>query len=193
MIRSDAARNRARVLAAAEAVLDEQGLAARMDEIARRAGVGVGTVYRHFATKEALYAAIVAARVDLLLEEAARLRASAAPHTAFFTFFARIVDDAGRKKALTSALHEAGIDIKAEQAEQRGNMRDALAALLRDAQHAGAVRPDVDLPEILALLRGASLAAETGDYPEAVLERTLAVVFDGLRPAGATRRTALPG
>ncbi|RAO08897.1 hypothetical protein MED15_06361 [Micromonospora noduli] len=182
MIRSDAARNRAKVLAAAETVLGEQGLTARMDEIARRAGVGVGTVYRHFATKEALYAAIVSARVDLLLDEAARLRVAAEPQTGFFRFFAQVVADAARKKTLTDALHSAGIDVKAEQAGQRAQMREALADLLRDAQRVGAVRPDVDLPEILALLRGASMAAETGDYASPVIDRTLAVLFDGLRP-----------
>ncbi|MGC4813056.1 TetR/AcrR family transcriptional regulator [Micromonospora sp. DT228] len=182
MIRSDAARNRAKVLAAAEIVLGEQGLTARMDEIARRAGVGVGTVYRHFATKEALYAAIVSARVDLLLDEAARLRAAAEPETGFFRFFAQVVADAAGKKTLTDALRSAGIDVKAEQADQRTRMREALADLLREAQRVGAVRPDVDMPEILALLRGASMAAETGDYAGPVVDRALAVLFDGLRP-----------
>ncbi|MEK8105759.1 helix-turn-helix domain-containing protein [Micromonospora sp. M12] len=122
-------RNRAKVLAAAEIVLGEQGLTARMDEIARRAGVGVGTVYRHFATKEALYAAIVSARVDLLLDEAARLRVAAEPQTGFFRFFAQVVADAARKKTLTDALHSAGIDVKAGQADQRTQMREALADL----------------------------------------------------------------
>jgi AcrR family transcriptional regulator len=184
MIRSDAARNREKVLLAAETVLDEQGLSARMDEIARRAGVGVGTVYRHFATKEALYQAIVLARVDLLLERAGRLAAAGEPTTAFFAFFTEIVADAGRKKVLIDALHGAGVDLKAEQGEQRTGMRDAITGLLRTAQLAGAVRSDVGLPEVLALLRGASMAAETGDYPAQVLERSLAVLFDGLRPPG---------
>jgi AcrR family transcriptional regulator len=182
VIRSDAARNRDKVLEAAEAVLGEQGLSARMDEIARRAGVGVGTVYRHFATKEALYQAIVTGRVDLLLDQAARLLATAEPETAFFTFFARIVADAGRKKALTDALHGAGIDIKAQQTGQQARMRTAIADLLHNAQRAGVVRSDVDLPEVLALLRAASMAAETGDYPAPVLDRSLAVLFDGLKP-----------
>lgn len=185
-MRSDAARNREKVLVAAEVVLGEQGPAARMDEIARRAGVGVGTVYRHFATKEALYAAIVSTRVDLLLQEAARLRASAEPQTAFFTFFTQIVSDAARKKALTDALQGAGVDLKAEQTGQRTRMRDALADLLDGAQRVGAVRPDIGLPEILALLRGASMAAETGEYSGPVLDRAVAVLFDGLRPAAAS-------
>ncbi|MEU1398106.1 helix-turn-helix domain-containing protein [Micromonospora zamorensis] len=190
MIRSDAARNRAKVLTAAEAVLGEQGLAARMDEIARRAGVGVGTLYRHFATKEVLYAAVVSARVDLLLEEADRLRAAAEPQTGFFTFFARIVGDATRKKALTDALQGAGVDVKAEQADQRAQMREALADLLHEAQRVGAVRSDVGMAETLALLRGASMAAETGDYSGPVLDRALAVLFDGLRPSATAAESA---
>ncbi|MCZ7437599.1 helix-turn-helix domain containing protein [Micromonospora sp. WMMC241] len=185
MMRADAARNRARVLAAAEVVLGEQGPAARMDEIARRAGVGVGTVYRHFATKEALYAAIISARVELLLQAAARLRTAATPKTAFFDFFTQIVADAAGRKSLTDALRGAGVDPKAEQSEQRTRMRAALTELLHDAQRVGAVRPDIDMPEVLALLRGASLAAETGDYPGPVLDRALAVLFDGVRPPTA--------
>src|SRR5690349_20626601 len=148
MIRSDAAVNRRRVLEAADAVLAEQGVAARMDEIARRAGVGVGTLYRHFATKENLYAAVVAARVDLLLEEAGRLRETADPRVAFGTFAARIVADAGRQRPLTDALREAGVDVKAGQADQRAAMHAALSGLLERAQQAGAVRPDVGLPEV---------------------------------------------
>ncbi|MCU7730823.1 TetR/AcrR family transcriptional regulator [Actinoplanes sp. KI2] len=175
------------MLQAAEAVLDEQGLSARMDEIAHRAGVGVGTVYRHFATKEALYQAIVTGRVDLLLDQATRLKTTATPETAFFTFFAEIVADAARKRALTGALHSAGIDIKAQQTDQQARMRTAITDLLHNAQRANAVRPDVDLPEILALLRGATMAAETGDYPGPTLDRSVAVLFDGLRPQAAGR------
>ncbi|MFI5836414.1 TetR/AcrR family transcriptional regulator [Micromonospora sp. NPDC051300] len=180
-MRSDAARNRAKVLAAAEAVLGEQGPAARIDEVARRAGVGVGTVYRHFATKEALYAAIVSGRVEQLLQEAARLRTIAEPQTAFFTFFTRIVADAAAKKALTDALRGAGVDLKADQTDQRTRMREALAEFLHGAQRVGALRSDVGMPEILALLRGASMAAETGEYSGPVLDRAVAILLDGLR------------
>lgn len=122
--------------------------------------------------------------VDLLLEQAAHLRAAAEPQTGFFTFFRQIVADAARKKALADALQGAGIDVKTEQADQRAQMREALTNLLHTAQRVGAVRPDVGTPEILALLRGATMAAETGDYYSGpVLDRALAVLFDGLRPS----------
>jgi hypothetical protein len=74
-----------------------------------------------------------------------------------------------RKKALTDALRGAGIDIKAQQTDQQARMRAAITQLLHNAQRANAVRYDVDLPDVLALLRGASMAAETGDYPQPVL------------------------
>lgn len=184
MPRSDALRNRAKVLEAAEEVLAEQGLTARMDAIAARAGVGVGTVYRHFATKEALWQAIVVARADLLLAEAERLRAAGDLANAFFTFFGRIVADSAAKKAYTDALRDAGINVKDGQADQVTAMRAAITGLLGDAQAAGAVRADVALPEVLALLRGASLAAETGDFPPIALE----VIYTGLRAPAAGKR-----
>ncbi|MFB9331537.1 SbtR family transcriptional regulator [Actinoplanes octamycinicus] len=109
------------------------------------------------------------------------------PETAFFTFFTRIVADAGSKKALTDALRHAGVDVKEGQEDQRGRMRATLQRLLRDGQAAGVIREDVGMPEVLALLRGASMAAETGDYPESTLDRSLTVLFDGLR----SRRTGI--
>lgn len=123
--------------------------------------------------------------------QAARLRACAEPQTAFFTFFMQIVSDAAGRKALTDALRGAGVDIKAEQTDQRAQMRDSLAHLLHGSQRAGAVRPDVGMPEMLALLRGASMAPETGEYSGPLLERAVAVLFDGLRPSVASP-TPLP-
>jgi transcriptional regulator SbtR-like protein len=90
-----------------------------------------------------------------------------------------------REKALTDALRGAGIDIKAQQTDQQARMRAAIAELLHNAQRANAVRYDVDLPDVLAPLRGASMAAETGDYPQPVLDQCLAVLLDGLKPQAA--------
>lgn len=82
-------------------------------------------------------------------------------------------------------MRGAGIDIKAQQTDQQARMRAAITQLLHNAQRANAVRYDVDLPDVLALLRGASMAAETGDYPQPVLDRCLAALLDGLKPQAA--------
>jgi hypothetical protein len=116
-----------------------------------------------------------------VLAEAERLRSEADPAGAFFELFARIVADGAGKKAYTDALRGAGIDVKQGGERQHAAMRAAIDGLLRAAQAAGPVRGDVGLPEIRALLRGASLAAETGDYPQPVLDRTLEIIFAGLR------------
>jgi AcrR family transcriptional regulator len=85
-LRADARRNREKVLAAARAVFAEQGVDAQMDDVARRADVGVGTVYRHFATKEVLLEAVVSGRLAQLTDEARALVDAADPAEAFFDF-----------------------------------------------------------------------------------------------------------
>ncbi|MEW9549302.1 TetR/AcrR family transcriptional regulator [Nonomuraea sp. NPDC050783] len=180
-MRADAQRNRARVLEAAEQVLARDGLAASMREIAEVAGVGVGTIYRQFPTKEALYQAIVLDRQRRLVERAAELAGAPDPGEAFFAFFTRVVEDSTVKKVLVDALREAGIDPKAGLPDIRG----AIAELLRRAQDAGAVRADVGMAELLALLSATSLAAQHNNWDADLRTRTLRVVFDGLRPTGA--------
>jgi len=175
-MRADAERNRARVLAAAEEVLAAEGLGASMRTVAERAGVGLGTIYRHFPTQEVLYQAIVAERLRRLVESAAEL--------SFFDFFTAVVDTAARKKALADAIADAGLDPKAGLAGISGEMRAAIAALLLRAQQQGVVRPDVGMPELLALLAAASLAAERNQWEDDLRDRTLGVIFDGLRWSG---------
>ncbi|GAA0351601.1 TetR/AcrR family transcriptional regulator [Actinoallomurus spadix] len=182
-VRADALRNRARVLEAAEAVFAEHGTTASTEQVARRAGVGVGTVFRHFPTKEALLEAVFVARLDRLATEADALMSAEDPGAAFFGFFARVVDHAATKNALSAALAEAGVDVRASTAGTGRELRRALGALLGRAQEAGAVRSDVGLPEILTLLVGASQAAEHVGGDAGVRARALAVVFDGLRAA----------
>jgi AcrR family transcriptional regulator len=181
-MRADAQRNRARVLEAAEEILAAEGLSASMRTIAERAGVGLGTIYRHFPTQEALYQAIIVERMQRLVEEARGLLAGPDPGAALFAFFTRIVQSAAHKKALADALADAGIDPKAGMADISRDMRQAIDALLGRAQQAGAVRPDVRMPELLALLAAASLAAERNQWSDGLRDRTLAIMFDGLRP-----------
>ncbi|MCO5998337.1 TetR/AcrR family transcriptional regulator [Actinoallomurus rhizosphaericola] len=194
-VRADALRNRARVLEAAEAVFAEHGTTASTEQVARRAGLGVGTVFRHFPTKEALLEAVFVARLDRLATEADGLMSAEDPGEAFFGFFARVVGHAATKNALSAALAEAGVDVRESTAETGRELRRALGALLGRAQEAGAVRPDVGLPEILTLLVGASQAAEHVGGDAEVWTRALAVVFDGLRaaPAGSDPGSGSPG
>jgi AcrR family transcriptional regulator len=159
-LRADARRNRARVLEAAEAAFASKGTSVSTEEIARDAGVGIGTVFRHFPTKEALLEAVYIARLRNLAEEAEALVSADDPGAAFFAFFARVVGHAATKNALTAALTEAGVDVQETVAETGRELKSALAALLTRAQGAGAIRDDVGLPEVMTLLVGASQAAE---------------------------------
>lgn len=180
-MRADAQRNRERVLAAAEEVLARDGLSASMRDIAARAGVGLGTIYRHFPTQEALYQAIIVDRTRRLVTEAEALSSVDDAGDAFFGYLTRIVANAAEKKAMADVLADAGIDPKAGMAHLGSDMRQAISTLLDRAQSAGTVRPDLELAEVLALLSGACMAAERHQWDPAFRDRTLSILFDGLR------------
>ncbi|MGP3915198.1 TetR/AcrR family transcriptional regulator [Nonomuraea sp. 10N515B] len=181
-LRADARRNQARVLEAAEEILAREGLSASMRTIAKHAGVGLGTIYRHFPTQEALYQAIIVERMRRLIAEADTLRTTDDPGAAFFGFFTRIVDNAKQKKTLADGLADAGIDHKAGLSDIRRQMREAIEALLTHAQQAGAVRQDLHMPEVLALLSATCMAAERNQWPADLQSTALALLFDGFRP-----------
>ncbi|MEV7549218.1 TetR/AcrR family transcriptional regulator [Amycolatopsis sp. NPDC089917] len=180
VLRADARRNRAKVLAAAEEAFAVNGLAVPLDEIARIAGVGAGTVYRHFPSKEALFQAVVLDRVEQFAQEARELLNAEDPGEAFFDFFKRVVQQASRNRALCDALAETtGLAFKAS----AGNdFRAATQALLTRAQAAGAVREDIDGDDLRALIAGC-LAAERYSLEERHLVR---IVVDGLRTFHST-------
>ncbi|MEY9926644.1 AcrR family transcriptional regulator [Catenulispora sp. GP43] len=179
-LRADARRNRARVLQAAAEAFAAEGPAVPLDEIARRAGVGAGTVYRHFPTKEELLAAVLIARMETMLAEVRDALAEPDPGPAFYTFFLTMTVDAQDKMDLAEALTSHGIDIRAATAGIAGELKGALAALLRRAQDAGAVRPDVNVEDLHALVIGAIAAARAA--PSADVPRVAGLVADGLRP-----------
>jgi AcrR family transcriptional regulator len=184
VLRADARRNRARVLEAAEAAFASKGTSASTEEIARDAGVGIGTVFRHFPTKEALLEAVVVGRLERLAAEAASLATAEDPGSAFFSFFASAVDRSATKIALADALAAAGVDVERAAAEVGRELRRTMGVLLGRAQAVGAVREDATVADVIALLVGASRAAEHAGWDRGVQTRTVAIMLDGLRPAG---------
>jgi AcrR family transcriptional regulator len=178
--RADARRNRALLLDAAEAVFAAKGTGAATEEVARAAGLGIGTLFRHFPTKEELLAAVLAARLHRLADEARALAASEDPGAAFIDYFRRVVTASGTKLAIADALAEAGVDSSTVTKEAGAALGAALAGLLTRAQRAGAIRSDIGLPELIALLAGTSRAARHAATAE-VRDRAITVVVDGLR------------
>ena len=185
-LRADAARNRQRVLDVAQAVFAADGLAVPIDAIARHARLGVGTIYRHFPTKEALFAAIVIERMDRLAAEARALARARDPGEAFFGFLSRLLDEGAAKKDLAHALAGSGFELTS--APYRRGVRAAVRALLARAQRAGAVRPDLDVDEVLALVKGTLVAVDARGGGPRARRRLLAVLCDGLRGPRAARR-----
>ena len=171
-LRADAARNREKVLQAARQAFAESGYGVPLDEIAAHAGVGPGTVYRHFPSKEALFEAVVTARITDLVRDA-RARADADdPGEAFFGFLARIAGEAAAKRDLPDAISVAG--------SLREDLFAALDLLLRRAQQAGAVRAGIVTSDLIVLLKG-MFAGLAGSTDPARHERVFAVLADGLR------------
>jgi AcrR family transcriptional regulator len=180
-MRSDAERNRARVLEAAVTAFAEEGLAVPVAEIARRAGVGTGTVSRHFPTKEALYEAIVLSRVEEIVRHARELAETSDPGEAFFNFVAFMVEQGAENRGLAQALGGSGFDIDAAASRSEHDLPGVERGLLRRAQQAGAVRRDVVPADVKALILGC-LARETDNPDLAARRRMIAVVCQGLRP-----------
>jgi AcrR family transcriptional regulator len=183
-LRSDAARNRARVLAVAYEAFAAEGLAVPVDEIARRAGVGAGTVYRHFPTKEALFKAIVANRLDQLVDHARALTDERDPGDALFAFLATMVTEGAADHGLVDALAGVGVDLADAAPDAEERFMTTLGGMLARAQRAGAVRPDVDLRDLKTLLVGCQ-AMQRYNGDAGVTSRLMSIMRDGLetRPA----------
>lgn len=185
-LRADAARNRARVLEVAYETFAAEGLAAPIDEIARRAGVGTGTVCRHFPSKADLYRAVLEDRINHIVADGRVLLASTDPAEALFAFMRSMVLQWGaRDQGLVDALAGSGIDIDTALPASKEAYLTLLGDLLTAAQKAGTARPDVDARGIKALLIGCH--AIQSHSPE-LIDGLTEVVIDGLRhPASGPR------
>ncbi|WP_329263805.1 TetR family transcriptional regulator [Streptomyces sp. NBC_01478] len=152
--RADARRNRTKVLAAASRAFDEQGLDVSIGVIARQAGVGAGTVHRHFPSKDILLEAVLVQQIDNQVEAARRWAARTDPVAAFFGFLLEVVDTShGRKHACDALTTESSWPRPGLAASAR-RFRQALDELLRAAQRAGGVRTDVSTDDVAALTVG---------------------------------------
>ena len=183
-LRADARRNRQRLLDAATAAFAADGLSVPLDEIARRAAVGPGTLYRHFPTKEALFEAVLHERLQRLANEAQALRAGADPGTALLGFIGRLVDEAAPKRDLVDALASGGAEMSAALAVTAAQLRREIGDLLARAQSAGAIRDDVTIADLMALIRGILFALRPGSDGQTNPHRAVAVLCDGLRANG---------
>jgi AcrR family transcriptional regulator len=178
-LRADAARNRARVLEVAYDTFAAEGLAVPIDEIARRAGVGAGTVYRHFPTKEALYRAVVQDRIQRIVETGRRLLEDGDPAVALFDFLRSMVLQWGAAdRGLADALAGLGVDVASALPETEAAFLTLLGDLLKAGQDAGTVRANLEVRDVKALLVGAQ--AMQAYNPEAA-DRLVDVLLDGLR------------
>jgi AcrR family transcriptional regulator len=181
-LRADAERNRRRVLDAAQALFGERGLDVGVGEIAQRAGVGRGTLFRNFPTKEHLIAAIVVERMNEAIARGRELLAADDPGVALYDFLEDTVGRQQADRALFEAVEEtflANPGIRAAHAE----VIEVLDALLERAQRAGAVRTDVGAVDVLMLLKGVCQAATAFSHIDpGIAARQLDLVHAALTP-----------
>ncbi|ROS26174.1 TetR/AcrR family transcriptional regulator [Cellulomonas sp. PhB150] len=180
-LRADAARNREKLLSAARVMFDEQGTDASLEEIARRAGVGVGTLYRNFPTRIELIEAVYRHNVDELCASGARLADSLEPRAAFEAWLLEFVAYAGSKRGLAGALRAAlGDDASHVFADVHDRLTSSGDLMLHAAQADGTIRDDVETMDVLRAVSGVCMAAPDWRDP-AKTQRALRIVLDGLR------------
>jgi AcrR family transcriptional regulator len=181
-LRKDAERNRQRVLAAARELFAERGLHVTLDDIARAAGVGVGTVYRRFPDKEQLIDALFEERVGEIRNAASESLELADPWAAVVSFLERSLElqaeDRGLKEVLLSSAHG---QARVEHARQE--IEPLVVALLERARAAGVIREDLEVHDLLLLQHAVGEVADyTREADPQVWRRMLVIVLDGLRP-----------
>lgn len=182
-LRRDAERNRQRILAAAAEVFTERGLDASLDEVARAAGVGIGTVYRRFPDKESLVCELFRDRIDALVTVAERACAAADPWQAVTGYLehtaAALAGDLGLRQLMMFGTYD-----RAQVCYARDRMSPVITRLVERAQASGDLRPDFQAADVkmIAFMLAAVAEYAASAAPE-VWRRYLAMLIDGLRPS----------
>lgn len=184
--RADARANRRRILEAAKTLFAADGLSVSLDEIARHAGVGPGTVHRHFASKDSLIAAVALGNLEALVASAQGRAEAKDPVAALRAQLLEMVAAGDVSAPLKRALTGTPSDVVWSQTDVARQLRRALEALLVRAQHAGGVRGDLDAEDLTALLAGCYAAIQRADVPaeSPVGRRLTEVLLNGLSPVG---------
>ena len=184
-MRADARRNYDRLVAVANAAFAEHGPDASLDEIARRAGVGIGTLYRHFPSRQALLEAVYRDQMEALSAEAEALLDAPSPGDALATWLRSVLAHNMTQRGLKEALMN-GEGLVEAVSSAKAQMRAAGAALVARAQQAGAIRPDLDIGDLLRLIYGIALANEKAPESSVDANRCLLIMIEGLRRQKST-------
>jgi AcrR family transcriptional regulator len=180
-LRADAQRNRARLLEAADAVFSAKGTEGSLEEIARQAGVGIGTLYRHFPTRQDLVEALIRSHADQLLARSVELFEADDPLDALRTWVQALLRHSATYRGLATSIVEATCDGSGELSIACQAQQAAGEALFARAQRLGYVRADATADDLLDLVMAITLVAERGQRTNG--ERLLDIALDGLRPS----------
>jgi AcrR family transcriptional regulator len=185
--RADARRNRERLLTAAKEALAEVGAGVSLEEIARRAGVGIGTLYRNFPSREAILEGVYRRDVEFHHASAARLLETMAPGDALHEWMRRALDYAATKKGMSSALASIKDGSSELYASSSKLYIDAVTLLVQRATESGDIREGVDPMDLLGALGGFAHGSGRADWQPRAL-RLLDILMDGLRHKQPTRQ-----
>jgi AcrR family transcriptional regulator len=179
-MRADARRNHERLLEAATELFAQAGSDVSLEAIAKRAGVGIGTLYRHFPTREELVVAAYRSEVEHLCEAAEELLADRAPDAALEAWMERFVDYIAAKRGMSGALGQvvaSGSDVPTKGREQ---IVEAIGRLLRAGQVAGAIRSDMDAEDVMRAMSPIYAISEAPGWADQA-HKLLRLLMDGLR------------
>ncbi len=185
-MRADARRSRDALLAAAKTVFATSGVDAPIREIADKAGVGLGTLYRHFPRRSDLIAAVFRREIDACADIAPVLAQTHAPFEALAGWIRRYAAFVATKRGLARALHSGDPAFDSLPGYFDERLRPALRMLLNAASAAGVARDDVDADDLIGAVASLCMSAQSGEFGQA--ERMVDLLIDGMR-AGAGRTT----
>ena len=183
-MRADARRNRAAIVAAAEAEVARHGAEASLEEIARRAGVGSATLHRHFPSRQALLEAVFHDRVEVLCTRARDLTDSPDPEQALLEWLRAVAVYGATTRGLARSLLDGGREPGPPDSTCEAMLVGAGGQLLERATEAGAVRPQVSIMDLLTLVNAISLATEGSADAAGEAARLLDLTLEGVRPRG---------